>query len=120
MRGAERGCAVSESKHTPGPWRIDLENYSCGQVRADCLACSCDGELRGYYQTIATVTQRDAHPVFGGGIPRATMEANARLIAAAPELLALLAEATKGCTQAEFRDWEIRANALIAKVEGRV
>ena len=44
--------------------------------------------------------------------------ANARLIACAPEMLAMLEESTQGMTQAHFHDFEKRLHALIAKAKG--
>lgn len=116
--------------HTPGPWTLDTKNYVCGQIRAN-LASTAPGEMYGYYSTIATVTQRDAHPVYGGGIPAQVMEANARLIAASPELLALARDFLRlmECSETRkhvdatrhgaFDYYAKNARAAIAKAEGR-
>lgn len=87
------------SKHTPGPWLYDM-----GKTEA--LITEADGttvvELRTTYNTTA----------------HSALEANARLIAAAPALLAsckeLLNCADPNRDMAEIR----RAMALIRKVEG--
>lgn len=48
------------------------------------------GLYGAYYATIATVTQRDPHPVFGGGITPAQARAHARIMVAGPTMLAAL------------------------------
>jgi len=58
------------AKHTPGPWTAEKENVHTGQV------CTCHGEGDGWWEVWT--------PNWGEGI---NAEANARLIAAAPELL---------------------------------
>ena len=70
------------AKHTPGPWAVrdDGMDYTCPIIDSPSVG-------RGYYASIATATQRDPHPREGGGIPIATARANARLIAAAPDLM---------------------------------
>lgn len=85
---------MSAAKHTPGPWRVDAH---------------------------MNVMYRDglvAFPCISGGFPQ---EANARLIAAAPELL----EALIGLMELESRgrimpigkEWDA-ARAAIAKATG--
>lgn len=73
------------TKHTPGPWGIvePSANYASRLIKADSVG-------KGYYGFIATATSRDPHPVHGGGISEATAQANARLIAAAPDMLNML------------------------------
>jgi hypothetical protein len=63
--------------HTPGPWMLHSE----GSMRA------CDGRHQSHE---GCRTLAEAEIV---GIPRSEAEANARLIAAAPELLAALHQA---------------------------
>ena len=65
--------SAEHAKHTPGPWQVNS--------RDDHQVCDCDGERRGC-SPIAQIVRRfdDA----------TTRRANARLIAAAPELLAAL------------------------------
>lgn len=70
------------SNHTPGPWAVKADSI-CPQVLSDSIGT-------GYYGILASVTQRDPHPQHGGGIPMATTLANARLIAASPDLLNML------------------------------
>ena len=98
------------SKHTPGPWEVAEE----------------DGDL-----FVQVVNQpASCHPMFDryriihgyvGGDPTenptpdlGTPEANARLIAAAPELLALLVESQRSIGG----DWRERRDAAIAKATG--
>jgi hypothetical protein len=70
------------STHTPGPWvvRNDGRDYPCPLIDAESVGT-------GHYASIAIAIQRDPHPQHRGGIDAATAAANARLIAAAPELL---------------------------------
>ena len=89
---------MSESKHTPGPWRVRLstpeEGYYCWWIY--------DADDR----EVTTVDGRD--------------EANARLIASAPDLLAAL-KAFPGFTDdATIGDkWIETMRAAIAKAEGQ-
>ena len=97
--------------HTPGPWivRDDEMDYACPIIDSASVG-------RGYYASIATATQRDPHPREGGGISIATARANARLIAAAPDLLAALEKAVERCDEPEA--WSADARAAIAKATG--
>ncbi len=75
---------MTANKHTPGPWHMDPEEVTGGFRIVPKI-----GD-RG----LAVAIQRDAAPAIpGSGIDRATAEANARLIAAAPELLEALIRA---------------------------
>jgi hypothetical protein len=66
---------VSESKHTPGPWEVgDLDRNSQRIVRGEHIEiCTC------WHHSVGAIERE--------------MEANARLIAASPELLAGLEHA---------------------------
>lgn len=105
---------MTEAKHTPGPWHLEEMGYNSSSYY-----------IRGSSESGDRLT-------IGKGavahIPRSTvnpMEANARLIAAAPELL----EALKAMLEAEYaHEWEDysseeltvleKAHAAIAKAEG--
>ena len=57
---------------TPGPWRIERDNYGVERIwdsELDCDIACCEGD---------------------GSIPKETRQANARLIASAPDLVAVL------------------------------
>jgi len=71
-----------KTKHTPGPWKISNESAS-PLINSDAVGI-------GYFGNIAIAIQRDSNPVHGGGISKDTALANAKLIAAAPEMLELL------------------------------
>ncbi len=93
-----------KTKHTPGPWKIaqqykDEANYPIGSYR------------------IGT-DKRDGHDV--AVVQCVYKEANARLIAAAPDLLRALEEIALYPTYGEQRHAEIIeiANHAIAKAEG--
>lgn len=70
------------NKHTPGPWVAVDTGSICLLIRGDVPRSR---NASDYYTTLASVTQRDPHPEFAGGIDMATAWANARLIAAAPD-----------------------------------
>ena len=95
------GEAASSAAHTPGPWS------ACGQDRG---GCSC-GQVwsRAVDQPVAkanTIWGDDLeHPY--GEIPFAEMVANARLIAAAPELLAAATCALGMLTGNLDGDWSL-------------
>lgn len=84
-RDADGEGRVVSAKHTPGPWNVrdDGMSYACPIIDAPSVG-------KGYFASIATATQRDPHPQHGGWISMATAEANACLIAAAPDLLEAL------------------------------
>jgi hypothetical protein len=106
---------MSNTKHTPGPWQVDLENCHTGQVAV------CHGDADTYYEVWT--------PNWAGGIDQ---KANANLIAAAPEMLEMLEEVThqlKGAIdyleeELDTRDimamdgLVVKAKAAIAKAKG--
>jgi hypothetical protein len=63
---------------TPGPWAIHGGEYTGARI---------DGPNG---RSVAHAIQRDAHPTHGQGITQSEAEANARLIAAAPDMLQML------------------------------
>jgi hypothetical protein len=76
--------------HSPGNWSVvDLDGKSMG-IRAEISNAETPSNLANYYDSIATVMQRDPHPIYGCGITRSECKDNARLISAAPDLLAAL------------------------------
>jgi hypothetical protein len=85
--------------HTPGPWETDRNNTHAGQI-AVVHNCLNDDWVEIW------------SPVWPDG--EARQEANARLIAAAPELLALLVESQDSIGG----DWRERRDALVAKATG--
>ena len=93
---------MNEAKHTPGPWYLEEVGYSSSSYY-----------IRGSFDSGAR------HTIGKGAvahIPRSTvnpMEANARLIAAAPELLEALIE----CLECEFA---VTDRAAIAKAEAAI
>lgn len=101
-----------QDKHTPGPWTVEDIGTDCLFIRGNVPQEGANAELREYYSNIATVTQRGAHPRYGGGIERATTLANARLIAAAPSMYDYLRrKAADGCREAQEIMEVINANS---------
>ena len=99
---------MTATKHTPGPWRYEgAEVWATAPMRFNLTTAGTP--------MIATLCK---HEDADGGFP---VEANARLIAAAPELLEALEEMVKA---GEFEDWDGRcdciadARAAIAKATG--
>ena len=92
------------AKHTPGPWVIDESRHG----------------KRGPVHTLMVVAEKGGMPgliVNQGALVEPQDWANARLIAAAPDLL----EALKGVVRVADRDTVefIAARAAIRKAEGR-
>lgn len=91
---------MSEAKHTPGPWRVeDGELLAGGDSGAVVL-----GSIHG----------ADDYPCCEEDID-AECKANARLIAAAPDLLALLEEAYDALPHGDLAG---RIAAALAKAKG--
>lgn len=91
-------------QHTPGPWRVEPEGIFA--------------EIEGSEYVVAVWDEDD-------GLSMEEMEANANLIAAAPDLLAAAKESKCGCSLRE-RDsghkvgcWKPALDSAIAKAEGR-
>ena len=63
-----------KTKHTPGPWK----------------AVNGDNDLSGYFIRILSISDAEIAPARAYGDNKEQRQANARLIAAAPELLAAL------------------------------
>lgn len=69
---------MATMKHTPGPWKVEYENYG-------------NGSFREWFNVgPARVYITDSRTAMEGLGQTAEAEANARLIAAAPELLEAL------------------------------
>lgn len=89
-----------EAKHTPGPWDVDyLDKHGQRVVRSQHIeVCTC------WHHSVGSIERE--------------MEANAQLIAAAPELLAMLKMAQLWLDVDGRYDMQ-GINAAIAKAEGR-
>ena len=88
-----------QGQHTPGPWRSRELGSEGARIFPDY------GDIRERGKTIADVRGRDTLTDF----------ANARLIAAAPELLALIRSYATTYPLDEYHD---KATAAIAKATG--
>lgn len=108
---------ATETKHTPGPWAICTWASHMPLSGWPSEVCADDGEGDG--ATICMFYRVDLYD-----FDRAAVEANARLIAAAPELLAQLRIVTddleKVLRARGFRDDPkvLAARAIIAKAIG--
>lgn len=89
------------TQHTPAPWKIDAE-------------CSAVGNNFCIHDTVDNLHIAETLQIFGQD------EANARLIAAAPELLYALENllAVKNCEGGTMFDSDEIARAAIAKARG--
>lgn len=93
---------MSETRHTPGPWRaLGATVYP----DRDCLET---------LAALAICKRRQHAPT----IRKAEAEANARLIAAAPELLTLARYAVDN-PEFDSERFDMMARTAIAKAEGR-
>jgi hypothetical protein len=90
------------SKHTPGPWEVE---EGAGEI----VICAETGTAID--ESICFVTHGGWHEM-----PRETAIANARLIAAAPELLAVLMQIQR----MGYTDWgdKVMVDEVIAKATG--
>ena len=113
---------TNKAKHTPGPWTITED----GRIQAPKLDAKC-WEQRQYKHIASAPFAADAlTPIIMGG----ERAANARLIAAAPELLAALEWALKNIEELAIPEFDKRgavtslnncadkARAAIAKAKG--
>lgn len=96
---------MSEAKHTPGPWATDEDDHDAPYQNINIEA--------GKHHTICTVWIDDA-PVRDFN---AEQQANARLIAAAPELLEFVKE-WLGRQGTDENYMVAKARAAIAKATG--
>lgn len=113
---------MSAGKHTEGPWTVCLSMYD-GSVFSFSITASPHGSLLPICEAPARL--------LGHNRPPDEMEANAHLIAAAPEMLATLRECLKaeeqrarkllpGAPASTYSAARLaRVRAAIAKAEGR-
>ena len=80
---------MSEAKHTPGPWTHDPDDFDWGFVRA------ADGSLVANTCIGPCYTKEEAALCRANNSEPARVDANARLIAAAPQMFQALALARR-------------------------
>lgn len=102
------------AKHTPGPWHVGFRSGANGNMvmaytgkdqHEDLSICNMYGLPINCHVDEMT-SERHAEGL-----------ANARLIAAAPELLEIIEECVNG-THGDCTDWTRRARILIARAKG--
>lgn len=101
------------AKHTPGPWHVKSDPF-----HFDTLSSIVGGEKRGDGKRFPS---HELNAEVGGFADFEIQEANARLIAAAPDLLEALEEAEKCLAESEYsEDGYARklVRAAIAKAKG--
>ena len=100
------------SKHTPGPWSLDLENIGADIKNHVTVDAPSHGSLANVVWVMDDDVLEDKNSP--------ECEANARLITAAPDLLAALKVLQIWCGLDEKSDTWINsgARAAIAKAEG--
>ena len=91
---------MSDTKFTPGPWMAEAENVHTG-----CVA-TCHGDADTWFEVWSENWE--------GGIDQ---EANANLIAAAPDMYALLKDILENYECGDIVDQEIQE--VLAKAEGK-
>ena len=101
------------SEHTPGPWRYDpTQDTDPSAIHADAVWYITESREDGEEDVVALIVK---------GTERGHSQANARLIAAAPEMLRLLKLLTND-NQSTMREEAAKstARALLARIaEGR-
>lgn len=96
------------SKHTPGPWVIDMESSDAGDI------CP----KNDFDLSICEVQRADYSQKTGRYFDGQTTEANRQLIAAAPDLLAALEEIVD-YQELDAGEMKRIARAAIAKATGQ-
>lgn len=98
-------------KHTPGPW-----NINCNAIEASFYSESWNKQVPASTELVAHVYDNEEGPITGD------WRANARLIVAAPDMLAALKRLDKFCSNNSYPKiqgiWQDAIDA-IAKAEGR-
>jgi hypothetical protein len=80
---------------TPGPYIADETSIRCESVG------------KGYYSRFALTTQRDAHPVHGGGITQGQALANAAFFAACDPSTILKLVAVAQAARASLAEYDV-------------
>ena len=102
---------MTKAQHTPAPWETD--EYGNEITAGNTIVA------RAHSTVSVSAKERKKFDVVGFD-QLETIKANARLIAAAPELLETLRDAVIATASDHAEDpWSIRARAIITKAEGK-
>lgn len=127
---SDRSETPSAERHTPGPWRVERQRYPSTANFAIQTELPCINGLSAWCTLASCFLPDEAEVGYtDGALSAESAEANARLIAAAPDLLAALRGLLEAGNYATPQDAR-RENAVlashvqaawdaIAKTEGR-
>ncbi|UOF79198.1 hypothetical protein [Caudoviricetes sp.] len=88
------------TQHTPGPWQVESFNDDTACAMVFTVARGTDKPDEGYFVAIVSATSKD--------------DPTARLIAAAPDLLAACQSAYEDCIMAISGEWEPDRDGFMA------
>lgn len=100
---------MSAAKHTPGPWRVNDNPMAMSEY---CILAESRGT--GFGASVATANQREGY----NALSPEEAKANARLIAAAPDLLDAAKKALADCVDLIATPAGEALQTAIAKAEG--
>lgn len=120
----EKGIAYLEpkdttAKHTPGPWFIEKESWLKGHTSVGSKSHGAMIQVIAEMDWDGTKKEKNmSNPVYARWVEKnKTLQANARLVAEAPELLELVrtANGSNGCHTVM---WQEKAKQILTKISG--
>jgi len=111
------------SGHTPGPWEAtnldDEEFFPSVFIGPELRYFDSSDKFRDSIVINVGPTPENVKMGEGGGTTLETARANARLIAAAPEMVAFIESLADKSTIGGYSDILVNARALLARIEGK-